>query len=140
MQGVCAGLPDEFKLSSSVCRHANIADVYDVDIVSSLPTLGMEKVETPLSSLLVDVGDMVTVRERVDLAFGIVCAVDYFHDHLRVAHGFDKRRYRVRHAAVECQTAIDPSAAFVLTGKMADLRHTAEYRSCRRGRQLLCQN
>ena len=47
----------------------------------------MEKVETLLSSLLVGVGDMVTARERVYLAFGITCAVDYFHDHLRVAHG-----------------------------------------------------
>ena len=48
--------------------------------------LEMEKVETSLSSLLCDVGDMVTVRERVILAFGIVCAVKYFHEQLRVAH------------------------------------------------------
>ena len=58
--------------------------MYDVDVSSSVPMLVMEKVETPLSSLLRDVGNMVTVRERVDLAFGIVCALEYFHVHLRV--------------------------------------------------------
>ena len=81
--------------------------------------LEMEKVETSLSSLLRDVGDMVSVRERVDLAFGIVCAVEYFHDQLRVAHGL-----------ISCDTVfvsqqlsaklLDPSAAFLLTGKLSE--------------------
>ena len=195
-----SGLPDDFVFSPSVCSHVNIAVVYDVDIVSSVSVLEMEKVETSLSSILRDVGEMVTVRERVDLAFGIVCAVEYFHDHLRVAHGL-----------ISCDTVfvtqqltaklLDPSAAFLLTGKLSenagscvgdikqlvevllslfgntcpafffacnclrdivggvergkregvssslsemnslldDLRQTAEYRCCPRGRQFVCQ-
>jgi hypothetical protein len=47
----------------------------------------MEKVEARLSSLLVDVGDMVTVRERINLASDIVSATEYFHDHLHISHG-----------------------------------------------------
>ena len=83
----CTGLPDHFVFSPSVCSHVNVAVVFDVDVVSSIPMLEMEKVETSLLSILRDVCEMVTVRERVYLAFGIVCAVEYFHDHLRVTHG-----------------------------------------------------
>ena len=118
-QPVCTSLTDDFILSPSVCRHANVAVVYDVDVGSTVPTLVMEKVETSLSSLLHDVGDVVRVRERVDLAFGIVCAVEYFHDHLRVAHGL-----------ISCDTVfvtqqlsaklLDPSAAVLLSGKLCD--------------------
>ena len=118
VEAACTSLPDDFFLSPSVCSHVNVAVVYDVDVVSSIPMLEMEKVETSLSSLLGDVGDMVTVRERVDLAFGIVCAVEYFHEQLRVAHGL-----------ISCDTVfvtqqlrakvLDPSAAFLLTGKLS---------------------
>ena len=119
VEAACTSLPDDFFLSPSVCSHANVAVVYDVDVGSSIPLLEVEKVETSLSSLLRDVGDMVSVRERVDLAFGIVCAVEYFHDHLRVAHGL-----------ISCDTVfvtqqlsaklLDPSAAFLLTGKLSE--------------------
>ena len=68
VEAACTSLPDYFFLFPSVCSHVNVAVVYDVDVVSSIPMLEMEKVETSLSSLLGDVGDMVTVRERVDLA------------------------------------------------------------------------
>ena len=200
VEAACTSLPDEFFLSPSVCSHANVAVVYEMDVRSSMPILHMEKVETSLMSLLCDVGDRVTVRERVDLAFGIVCAVEYFHEQLRVAHGF-----------ISCDTVfvtqqlssklLDPSSAFLLTGKLCEhavscagdikqlveillslltdtcpdflfacdllrdiavgvgrgerkgdcnslsemktlldgLQQTAEYRSCPRGRQLLCQ-
>ena len=114
VEAACTSLPDDFFLSPSVCSHANVAVVYDVDVVSSIPML---KVETSLSSLLDDVGDMVTVRERVDLAFGIVCAVEYFHEQLSL---------RVAHGLISCDTVfvtqqlraklLDPSAAFLLTG------------------------
>ena len=117
VEAACTSLPDEFPLSPSVCSHANVAVVYEVDVVSSIPILYMEKVETSLSSLLCDVGDRVTARERVDLAFGIVCAVEYFHEQLTVAHGL-----------ITCDTVfvtqqlsaklLDPSAAFLLTGKL----------------------
>ena len=59
VEAACTSLPDEFFLSPSVCSHANVAVVYDVDVVSSIPISYMEKVET-LSSLLCDVGHMVT--------------------------------------------------------------------------------
>ena len=116
VEAACTSLPDDFFLSLSVCSHANVAVVYGVDVG---PMLEMEKVETSLSSLLRDMGDMVSVRERVDLAFGIVCAVEYFHNHLRVAHGL-----------ISCDTVfvtqqlsaklLDPSAAFLLTGKLSE--------------------
>ena len=119
VEAACTSLPDDFFLSPSICSHVNVAVVYDVDVVSSVPMLEMEKVETSLSSLLGDVGDMVTVRERVDLAFGIVCAVEYFHEQLKVAHGL-----------ISCDTVfvtqhpraklLDPSAAFLLTGKLSE--------------------
>ena len=82
VEAAFTSLPDDFFLSP-VCSHANVAVVYDVDVVSPIPLLELEKVETSLSSVLRDVGQMVTVRERVDLAFGIVCAVEYFHGQLR---------------------------------------------------------
>ena len=80
---------DDFFLSPSVCRHVNVTVVYDVDVVSSVPILEIEKLEKSLSSLLGDVGAiwLPCELERVDLAFGIVCAVEYFHEQLRVAHG-----------------------------------------------------
>ena len=119
VEAACTSLPDEFFLSPSVCSHANVAVVYEVDVLSSMPILHMEKVETSLSSLLCDVGNRVTVRERVDLAFGIVCAVEYFHEQLIVAHGF-----------ISCDTVfvtqqlsaklLDPSAAFLLTDKLCE--------------------
>ena len=119
VEAACTNLPDDFFLSPSVCSHANVAVVYDVDIVSSIPMLEMEEVKSSLSSLLCDLGNVVTVRERVDLALGTVCAVEYFHDQLRVAHGL-----------ISCDTVfvtqqlsaklLDPSAAFLLTGKLSE--------------------
>ena len=57
-------------------------------------------------------------RKSIDLAFGIVCAVEYFHNQLSVAHGL-----------ISCDTVfvtqqlsaklLDPSAAFLLTGKLS---------------------
>ena len=93
--------------------------MYDVDLVSSVPILVTEKVEASLSSLLLDVGEMLTVRERVDLAFGIACAVEYLHGHLGVAHGlitgetvFVTRQLNAK--------LLDPSAAFLVTGKLSE--------------------
>ena len=117
IEAACTSVPEDSFLFPSVCSHANVAVVYFVDVVSCIPMLEMERVETSLSSLLCALGDMVTVRERVDLALGIVCAVEYFHDHLRVSHGL-----------ISCDTVfvtqqltaklLEPSAAFLLTGKL----------------------
>ena len=128
IESTCTSLPDDFFLFPSVCSHGNVAVVYYVDIISSIPMLGMEKVETSLSSLLCDVGDRVSVRERVDLAFGIVCAVEYFHDQLRASHGL-----------ISCDTVfvtqqlnaklLDPSAAFLLTGKLSSESRAGDIKS-----------
>ena len=128
IEAACTSLPDDFFLFPSVCSHRNVAVVYYVDSISSIPVLEMEKVETPLSSLLCDVGDRVSVRERVDLAFGIVCAVEYFHDQLTVSHGL-----------ISCDTVfvtqqlnaklLDPSAAFLLTGKLSSESRAGDIKS-----------
>ena len=44
------------KIREAILLRENIAVVYDVDVVSSIPMLEMDKVETSLSSLLGDVG------------------------------------------------------------------------------------
>ena len=118
IEAACTSLPEDFFLFPSVCSHANVAVVYDVEVISSVAMLELEKVETSLSAILCDVGNMVTVRERVDLAFGIVCAVEYFHDQLRVSHGliscdivFVTQQLRAK--------LLEPSAAFLLTGKLS---------------------
>ena len=116
---VRTSLSHAFILSPSVCRHANVAVVYHVDVVPTVPTLVMEKVETSLSSLLNDVGDVVRVRERVDLAFGIVYAVEYFHDHLRMAHGLISGDTVFVTQELSAKL-LDPSAAFLVTGKLWD--------------------
>ena len=118
-QTVATSLPDDFVLSPSVCRHANIAVVYDVEVVSSVSSLVMEKVETSLTSLLNDVDHMVTMRERVNMAFGIIYAVEYFHDHLRVPHGFINGDTVFVTQQLSAKL-LDPSAAFLLTGKLSD--------------------
>lgn len=61
--------------------------LYDVCFPKSVPTLILEKVEKSLSSLLLKAGEMATVRDKVNLAFGIVSATEYFRDHLNMSHG-----------------------------------------------------
>ena len=90
-----------------------------MDVVSSVPMLVIERVETSLSSLLRDVSQMVTVRERVDLAVGIVCAVEYFHDHLGVAHGSISGETVFVTQQLSAKL-FDPSSAFLLTGKLSE--------------------
>ena len=119
---VCTSLPGDFILPPSVCSHPNVTVVYHVDLVSSVPMLVMERVETSLSSLLHDVSSMVTVRERVDLAFGIVCAVEYFHDHLGVAHGLISGETVFVTQQLSAKM-LNPPSAFLLTGKLPE--HTA---------------
>ena len=119
VQALCTSLPDDFCLPSPVFSHANVAAVYDVGVVSSVPILVMEKVETSLSSLLCDVGQMVTMRERVDLGLGIVSAVEYFHDHLIVAHGLISGETVFVTQQLSAKM-LDPSAAFMLTGNLCE--------------------
>ena len=125
MPVVCTSLPDDFILSPSVGVHANIAVIYDVGILRSVPMLVMERVETSLSSLLLDVGDRVTVRERINLAFGIVSAIEYFHDHLKVTHGLISGDAVFITQQLSAKM-LDPSAAYLLTGKLPDPAVTFE--------------
>ena len=105
--------------------HANVAVIYDVGILRSVPMLVMERVETSLSSLLLDVGDRVTVRERINLAFGIVSAIEYFHDHLKVTHGLISGDAVFITQQLSAKM-LDPSAAYLLTGKLPDPAVTFE--------------
>ena len=45
VETACTSLPDDFFLFPSVCSHVNVAVVYDVDVVSSIPMLEMDEVE-----------------------------------------------------------------------------------------------
>ena len=125
IQDVCTSLPDDFILSPSACMHANVAVTYDVCSLKSVPILVMEKVETSLSSLLLDVGDMVTVRERIDLAFGIVSAIEYFHDHLKMTHGLISGDTVFVTQQLSAKM-LDPSAAYLLSGRLPDPAVTFE--------------
>ena len=122
VEAVRRSLPDDFCLRPPVCSHVNVAVVYDMNVISSVPTLVTEKVETSLSSLLYDVGQMVTIPERVDLAHGIACAVEYFHYHLKVAHCLINSETVFVTQQLSAKM-LDPSTAFLLTGNLCE--HTA---------------
>jgi hypothetical protein len=60
-----ASLLDDVIVSLPYCMHPNVAALYDVGFFRSFPMLMMERMEAPLSTLLSDVGDQVTLRERL---------------------------------------------------------------------------
>jgi hypothetical protein len=60
-----ASLVDGVIISLPSCMHPNVAVLYDVGFFRSFPMLMMERMEAPLSTLLSDVGDQVTLRERL---------------------------------------------------------------------------
>ncbi len=74
----------------SMFHHPNIAVTYGVTVSTGSDMLVIEKVLTPLSYLLVDskANDEVNVRERVNISYGIVSAVDYLHYQLGLNHGY----------------------------------------------------
>ena len=85
--------------SNSVCRssvvfsmfhHPNIAVTYGVTVSTGGDMLVMEKVVTSLSDVLDDsvVNDEMNVHERIDISYGIVCAVDYLHHQVGIIHGY----------------------------------------------------
>lgn len=76
-----------FALPRRMYRHPNIAMTYGVTEVDTTPTLVIEKLQTSLSHLLRQFGNKLTLRERVDLAFGIVSAIDFLHCRHGVIHG-----------------------------------------------------
>lgn len=114
LQPVAASLPDDFVLPQAVCLHPNIAVTYGITTTQSGPTLVMERVETSLSNLLSEVGDKVTVRERVDLAFGILSAVDYLHNQLTVVHGYLDIQHVFFTTSLTAKV-LDPTAASLMT-------------------------
>jgi hypothetical protein len=111
-------ISDGFTISS-ICSHPNIASTYGVTFDASGAMLVIEKVETSLSSLLCDKTKVMTVYEKVNLAFGILSAMGYFHHHLEVPYGlltgdtvFVTSNLRAK--------LLDPSAVYMLTGKTPD--------------------
>ncbi|XP_062502964.1 zinc finger protein 883-like isoform X1 [Corticium candelabrum] len=74
----------------SMFNHPNIAVTYGVTVSTCSDMLVMEKVVTSLSDVLADsdVNDEMNVRDRVDISYGIVCAVDYLHHQVGIIHGY----------------------------------------------------
>ena len=74
----------------SMFNHPNIAVTYGVTVSTCSDMLVMEKVVTSLSDVLADpdVNNEMNVRERVDISYGIVCAVDYLHHQVGIIHGY----------------------------------------------------
>ena len=70
-------------------------------------------------------GDRVTVRERINLAFGVVSAIEYFHDHLKATHGLISGDVVSITQQLSAEM-LDPSAAYLLTGKLPDPAVTFE--------------
>ncbi|XP_062502984.1 uncharacterized protein LOC134179953 [Corticium candelabrum] len=71
-------------------HHPNIAVTYGVTVFMCSDMLVMEKVVTSLSDVLADsdVNNEMNVRDRVDISYGIVCAVDYLHHQVGIIHGY----------------------------------------------------
>ena len=78
--------PDPFSLSFHY-NHPNIIRTYGITNVHSRSVLAIEKLETSLTNLLRTFGNELTVRERTDLAIGIVSAVEYLHHSHCIPHG-----------------------------------------------------
>ena len=74
----------------SMFHHPNIAVTYGVTASMGRDMLVMEKVVTSLSDVLDDsvVNEEMNVHERVDISYGIVCAVDYLHYQMGIIHGY----------------------------------------------------
>ena len=83
--GVCSS-----SVVFSMFHHPNIAVTYGVTVSTGSDMLVMEKVVTSLSDVLDDsvVNDEMNVHERVDISYGIVCAVDYLHHQVGIIHGY----------------------------------------------------
>ena len=108
-----SSISKDFILPATAFLHPNILSTYGVSTVKSAPFLVMEKVETTLTSLVREFGIKMTLRESVDLAFGVVSAVDYLHHCHGVVHGL------LRSDCVfftSCLTAkvLDPGAAVLV--------------------------
>ncbi|XP_062503454.1 zinc finger protein ZFP2-like [Corticium candelabrum] len=83
--GVCSS-----SAGFSMFHHPNIAVTYGVTVSTCSGMLVMEKVVTSLSDVLADsdVNNEMNVRDRVDISYGIVCAVDYLHHQVGIIHGY----------------------------------------------------
>lgn len=105
------------------CLHPNIAVTYCVTVAASGPVLVVEKVETSLTNLISEVGGRLTFRERVDLAFGIMSAVDYLHHHVTVSHGLFNSDV-VFFTSDMTAKILDPVAALLTTSSITRPYHT----------------
>jgi DNA-directed RNA polymerase subunit RPC12/RpoP len=121
---ICTKLPEDFIFVPSVCSCANVAVVYGHSVDprgddhgTLTPVLMVEKFEMTLERLLwssADSTSTLNLRARIDIAFGIVNAMEYFHCHLGVGHGYIKSATVL---VTEDLTAklLDPTAAFLST-------------------------
>ena len=88
-------------------------------------TLVMEDIETSLSQLLTDVGDDLSLRERLDIALGCVCAVDYLHHQLGLSHGLLTADYIFCSSSLSVKV-LDPFAAALINGEGDHLSGTQQ--------------
>jgi hypothetical protein len=119
-QAIAMKFPQALPRFVSVNSHPHIAATYGLKRSAAGPMLVMEKIETSMFFLLGEGPDILNVKERVDLACGIVHAVDYFHHHLKVPHGLI-RTETVFITSQMTAKVLDPIAAFLVTGETQDI-------------------
>lgn len=111
---------------SQPCLHPGIAASFGLTFVGdSKVTLVMENIETSLSQLLADVGDDLSVRERIDIAVGCMCAVDYLHHQLRISHGMLTTDYIFCSSSLSVKI-LDPFAVALISGEDGHLSGTQQ--------------
>lgn len=113
-------------LSLQPCFHPNVVASYGVALMAgSSAALVMESVTTSLSRLLDEIGQQLSLRERVDIAIGCVSAVDYLHHHLRVRHGMLTRDFIFCSRSLAAKV-LDPMAVALVNGNVPQMCATVE--------------
>ena len=112
--GVCS-----LSVVFSMFHHPNIAVTYGVAVSTGSDMLVMEKVVTSLSDVLNDsvMNNEMNVHERVDISYGIVCAVDYLHHQVGIIHGYISPTTVFITSRLTAKL-LDPAASYLLHDKI----------------------
>lgn len=101
------------------CLHPNIAVLYGVTLTyGTCTTLVTENVTISMSHLLDEIGDQLSLRERLDIAVGCVSAIDYLHHQLGVRHGMLTCDYILISRALDAKV-LDPMVASLMVGNVS---------------------
>lgn len=110
---------------------------YGVTVMAgSCVVLVMENVITSLSRLIDDIGDQLSLRERLDIAVGCVSAVDYLHHQLGVGHGMLTCEYVFVSSTLTAKI-LDPTAVVLINGQDSLTSHGSQDDILQLGRLLL---